>query len=140
MKNDTFWLRLSYWAGAVLDLLAGLTMLFPALFVFNNQLSSFYPTPAYRYAMGMGAPLMLAWSVLLLWADRKPLERKGLLPITLLVILGEVANEIVASRTGYISVGALIPTWAVQAILSVLFIFSYLNARTHKDAGSICLL
>ena len=133
MKKDVIlWLRISYWAGAVLDLLAGLTMLFPALFAINNQLSSFYPAPDYRYAMGMGAPLMLAWTALLLWADRKPLERKSVLPITLLVVLGEVANEIVAARTGYISVGALVPTWIVQAILSVLFIFSYLNARNAE--------
>jgi hypothetical protein len=129
MKNAVLWLRISYWAGAVLDLLAGLTMLFPALFTINNQLSSFYPTPAYRYAMGMGAPLMLAWTILLLWADRKPLERKGLLPITLLVVFGEGINEIVAAITGYIAVSALIPTWTIQAVLTVLFLFSYWNAR-----------
>jgi hypothetical protein len=134
MKNAILWLRISYWAGAVLDLLAGLTMLFPALFTINNQLSSFYPTPAYRYAMGMGAPLMLAWTVLLLWADRKPLERKGLLPITLLVVIGEVINEIAAACTGYIAVSALIPTWTIQALLTALFLFSYLNARSaHPD-------
>jgi hypothetical protein len=129
MKNAVLWLRISYWAGAVLDLLAGLTMLFPALFTINNQLSSFYPTPAYRYAMGMGAPLMLAWTILLLWADRKPLERKGLLPITLLVVFGEGINEIVAAITGYIAVSALIPTWTIQAVLTALFLFSYWNAR-----------
>lgn len=129
MKNAVLWLRISYWAGALLDLLAGLTMLFPALFTINNQLSSFYPTPAYRYAMGMGAPLMLAWTILLLWADRKPLERKGLLPITLLVIIGEVVNEIVAATTGYIAGTALVPTWTIQAVLTGLFLFSYWNAR-----------
>ncbi|HTX92317.1 MAG TPA: hypothetical protein VMC09_13990 [Anaerolineales bacterium] len=129
MKNPILWLRISYWAGALLDLLAGLTMLFPALFAINNRLSSFYPAPDYRYAMGMGAPLMLAWTVLLLWADRKPLERKGILPITLLVVAGEVANEIVAASTGYITATALIPTWIVQALLSGLFVFGYLNAR-----------
>ena len=128
-KNIILWLRISYWAGAVLDLLAGLTMLFPALFAINNGLSSFYPTPAYRYAMGMGAPLMLAWTVVLLWADRKPLERKGFLPITLLVVFGEVINEIVAARTGYITPAALIPTWIVQALLTALYLFSYWNAR-----------
>ena len=131
-NHPILWLRVSYWAGAVLDLLAGLTMLFPALFAVNNRLSSFYPAPDYRYAMGMGAPLMLAWTVLLLWADRKPLERKGLLPITLLVVVGEVINEIVAARTGYISVGALIPTWIVQALLAGLFLFAWWNARDGK--------
>ena len=128
-KNVIIWLRISYWAGAVLDLLAGLTMLFPALFTINNQVSSFYPTPDYRYAMGMGAPLMFGWTVLLLWADRKPVERKGILPITLLVVFGLVLNEIVAARTGYITARALVPTWTVQAVLTGLFIFSYLNAR-----------
>ena len=128
-KSVIFWLRISYWAGALLDLLAGLTMLFPALFIINNRLSSFYPTPAYRYAMGMGAPLMLAWTILLLWADRKPLKRKGILPITLLVVFGEVVNEIVAASTGYISVAALIPTWVIQVLLTILLGFSYWNAR-----------
>jgi hypothetical protein len=128
-KNVILWLRLSYWAGAVLDLLAGLTMLFPALFTINNRLSSFYPTPAFRYAMGMGAPLMLAWTILLLWADRRPLERKGILPITLLVVFGEVINEIVAATTGYITAAAFLPTWIVQVLLTILFIFSYWNAR-----------
>ena len=134
-KNIIFWLRLSYWAGAILDLMAGLTMLFPALFVVTNQVSSFYPAPDYRYAMGMGAPLMLAWSFLLLWADRKPLERKGILPITLLVVLGEVANELVAAHSGYITATALVPTWISQAVLSGLFIFSYLNARKPEIQG-----
>jgi hypothetical protein len=128
-KNVILWLRISYWAGAALDLLAGLAMLFPALFTINNQLSSFYPAPDYRYAMGMGAPLMFGWTFLLLWADRKPLERKGVLPITLLVVFGLVVNEIVAARTGYISTRALVPTWIVQAVLTVLFLYSYLNAR-----------
>jgi len=128
-KNIIFWLRLSYWAGAILDLMAGLTMLFPALFVVTNQVSSFYPAPNYRYAMGMGAPLMLAWTILLLWADRRPLERKGILPITLLVVLGEVANEVVAVHSGYITAAALVPTWISQAVLSGLFTLSYMNAR-----------
>ena len=131
-RNVILWLRISYWVGAMLDLLAGLTMLFPALFTINNQLSSFYPTPAYRYAMGMGAPLMFGWTVLLLWADRKPLERKGILPITLLVVFGLVVNEIVAARTGYITTRALVPTWIIQTVLSALFIFSYLNARNAE--------
>jgi hypothetical protein len=128
-KSVITWLRISYWAGAVLDLLAGLTMLFPALFIINNRLNSFYPTPDYRYAMGMGAPLMLAWTVLLLWADRKPVERKGILPITLVVVFGEVVNEILAARTGYITTAALTPTWIVQVLLIILFGLSYWNTR-----------
>ena len=131
--NDraVLWLRISYWAGAILDLLAALTMLIPALFVVSNRLSSFVPEADYRYAMGMGAPLMLGWTVLLLWADRRPVERKSILLITLFpVVFGLVVNEVLAVQSGFLSAGALIPTWILQACLTTLFIFGYLNARS----------
>jgi hypothetical protein len=128
-RNVILWLRISYWAGAIVDLIAGLMMLFPALSIVSKPATSFSPTPAYRYAMGMGAPLMLAWTILLIWADRKPLERRGILPITILVILGEVINEIIAAGTGYITPTALIPTWIIQAMLTILFGFSYFASR-----------
>jgi len=125
------WLRASYWAGAILDALATLSMLFPALFAATNRLPDFHPGIEYRYAMGMGASLMLGWTALLLWADRKPLERMGVLPITLLpVVLGLVVNEIVAVRAGFLSVESTAPVWVVQALIAVLFVFSYLNARS----------
>ena len=127
-QNQILWLRISYWAGAVLDALAFLIMLFPALFAWNNRLTNFNPGIDYRYAMGMGAPLMLGWTVLLLWADRRPFERKDVLLITLLVVLGEVITELFGVRVEFISVPAMIPTWMIQSVLSVLFIFSYWNA------------
>jgi hypothetical protein len=103
-------------------------MLFPPLFALNNGMANFHPGLEYRYAMGMGAPLMLAWTVLLLWADRKPLERRGILPITLLVVLGEVATEIYGVSTGFINISAMLLTWVIQLLLGGLFIFSYWNA------------
>jgi len=128
MENKVLFLRISYWAGAILDAIAFLIMLFPSLFTLNNGLTNFHPSIEYRYAMGMGAPLMLAWTVLLLWADRKPIERKSILLITLLVVLGEVATEIFGVVTGFIAIPAMLLTWAIQLIVSSLFIFSYWNA------------
>ncbi len=133
-SNVIPWLRISYWAGAVLDLVAGLIMLFPALFALNNRMDDFTPTLDFRYAMGMGAPLMLAWTVLLLWADRKPFERRGVLPVTILVIFGEVINEILAAVHGYVSIPALLPTWTIQVILTALMAFSYWNASRRQPA------
>ncbi len=124
------WLRISYWTGAILDALAALSMLFPPLFAATNGLPDFHPGVDYRYAMGMGASLMLGWTTLLLWADRKPLERKGVLLITLLpVVLGLVINEIVAVRAGFLSVAATSPVWVAQGLITILFLFSYLKAR-----------
>lgn len=105
-------------------------MLSPELFAATNGLQNFHPGIEYRYAMGMGASLMLGWTALLLWADQKPLERKGVLLITLLpVVLGLVLNEIVAVHGGFLSVSMTVPVWFAQALITGLFIFSYLNAR-----------
>lgn len=73
---------------------------------------------------------MLGWTALLLWADRKPVERKGVLLLTILpVIFGIVLNEIVDLDAQLISMEAVLPVWILQAGLVVLFTFSYLNAR-----------
>ena len=128
MTNKILLLRVSYWAGAILDVLAFVIMLSPALFAWNNKLVDFHPGVEYRYAMGMGAPLMLCWTILLLWADRKPIERKDVLLITLLVILGEVITEIFGVTTGFVAGSAMLLTWILQLILSFLFLLSYWNA------------
>ena len=133
MKNNPIlWLRISYWAGAVLDILAALVMLFPSLFVAVNQPSNFKVDAAYRYAMGMGAPLMIGWTVLLIWSDQKPVERKGILPITLIVIAGEVVIQIWGISAGFLPLTALLPTFVMQALLVSLFVFSYVYARNLK--------
>ena len=135
MDDAVRWLRISYWAGAILDALAALSMLSPEVFAATNGLQNFHPGIEYRYAMGMGASLMLGWTALLLWADRKPLERKGVLLITLLpVVLGLALNEVVAVRDGFLSIWMTVPVWFVQAVITSLFIFSYLNARRLQIA------
>lgn len=124
------WLRASYWAGAILDVLAALSMLSPRLFAATNGLSGFRPGSEYRYAMGMGASLMLGWTVLLLWADRKPVERRDVLLITIVpVVAGLVVNEIVAVRAGFLPLATTAPIWIAQALLSILFVTSHRRAR-----------
>ena len=130
MNQKILWLRISYWTGAIVDVLAAVQMLVPAIFAVTNKLPDFHPGAEYKYAMGMGASLMLGWTFLLIWADRKPIERKGILPITVFpVIFGMVVNEIWAVCSHFISLGVMIPIWIMQTALTVLFAFSYLNAK-----------
>jgi hypothetical protein len=130
LENKIRWLRLSFRAGAILDFLAAIQMLFPAVFAATNGLGDFHPGREYFYAMGMGALLMLGWTVLLLWADRKPLERRGILPITVFpVIAGMILNEGHAVWvSGFLSIGSVIPIWILQMVLSVVFLVSYFRA------------
>ncbi|HSP14775.1 MAG TPA: hypothetical protein VLV78_08485 [Thermoanaerobaculia bacterium] len=66
MQRFLRWLRISFWAGAFIDALAVVQMLFPRIFAAMNQLTSFSPSVEYRFAMQMGASLMLGWTVLLI--------------------------------------------------------------------------
>jgi len=132
-QNAVFWLRVSYWVGAVIDFIAAIAMLFPK---FTQIFLGFepIPDPAYRFAIGMGAALMLGWTILLLWADQDPLARKGVLLITVFpVVLGIVGTEIYAVASGFIPLGKMVPTWALQILLISLFSASYLNAVRYEQ-------
>lgn len=135
MRNDTErtarairWLRISYWVGAIVDAVAAVQMLHPPLFAFGLRPNGFAPGEDYRYAMGMGASLMLGWTVLLLWADRRPMERRGVLVLTVLVIAGLVANEVQGVRAGFLPMGPVAGIWALQAALVALFLGSFVLA------------
>lgn len=131
MKNAVRWLRVSYWWGIIVDAAAAFMMLFPEQFkTFNNinrELSA-----DFGYGLRYGAPLMIGWTVLLFWADRKPLERKDILPITLVVVAGYVTFEVYSIAAGYTTLGSTIPTLAMQIAMSGMFIFSYLNAKRQE--------
>jgi len=129
MNKKILWLRISYWVGAIIDGLAALQMLFPKLYTLTSD-AGFTPSAEFGYAMRSGVPLMVGWTVLLIWADRRPVERKGVLLITVIpVVIGMALNQITAIPIGISSVGATIPIWILQAVLIALFTFSYLNAR-----------
>jgi predicted CoA-binding protein len=122
------WLRVSYWAGAIADALAGVAMLVPAVGAAMYGMEGFEPGPEYRYAMRLGASLMLGWTLLLLWADRKPLQRRGVLPVTVFVIAGLAWAGGYAVSAGLIALPMMVPTWVLQSGLTVLFLYSYLKS------------
>ena len=84
--------------------------------------------------MGYSASLMLGWTVLLIWAYQKPLERKVVAALTVLVICGLVLTEVVAVLLGHLAVWRMIPTWFLQTILLGLFAggFHYSKLRQWR--------
>ena len=134
MKNKTILLRISYWFGAVLDGVMVIPMLFPSVGGVMFGIDNFDPGNEYKYAMMIGASLMLGWTVLLIWADRKPLERKGIILITVIpVVIGMVLAGIFAGSVGMVKVESMIPTWILQTILLILFSYSYFSTSKAED-------
>lgn len=102
------WLRCSYRAGAIVDAAAAVGMAVPARLWPVRFAPSFRRDREFTYGMGAGAALMAGWT-LLLWADRRPLQRKGVLPLTMLVIGGLLANDRRARRAGLTTARDLAP-------------------------------
>jgi hypothetical protein len=128
------WLRISYWVGAIVDAVAAATLLSPPLFALAADLTGFVPRADFRYASGMAASLMAGWTALLVWADRSPMERRGVLPLTVAVVAALAANEVHAVRSGFLPPGPAAAIWVLQACLAALFLGSWLAAAISARA------
>ncbi len=101
-------LRVAYWIGMALDALAFVQMAFPAIGL-KMLGSTIAVGPAYVFSIELGAGLMLAWTLLLFWADRKPSERRGVIPLTMIVIAWNFAAMLYGVREGLVPAGAMLP-------------------------------
>jgi hypothetical protein len=130
MPTEEKLLKTAFLAGAVTDALALFPMLIPPLAALLWGFDD--PSGAYRFAMGYGASLMLGWTVLLIWAYQSPIERRFVAALTVLVIYGLVATEIVAVATGKLPLWRIAPTWVLQAALLTLFASSFHYATLQR--------
>ena len=131
MDRRILWLRISYWVGAILDGLWVIPMLCPRLGAAIYGIKDFIPTGEFRFALAVGAALMLGWTFLLIWADRKPVERRGVLLLTIFPVkVGLDLANIYLFVYDFVTVGDMIPSWILSFLLYVLFIYSYLNSRS----------
>jgi len=76
MKNQIILLRLSYWTAAIADFSIALFVLIPERMGLTEIV----------YPMGLISAVALSWGILLLIADRKPLERRWVLIPTIIVV------------------------------------------------------
>ncbi len=121
--NPVTWLRVSYWAGATVDVLIGVLTLIP----------SRMGETEFRYPMGLAAAVMFCWAGLLVWADRRPMERRGVLIPTVAVVAGLMASGVYAVASGIFPLQRIIPTTVLGIVLIALFGFSYFNAGKTEE-------
>jgi hypothetical protein len=128
MKKQIIWLRITFIWGIVADAIETIRMIFPNLFLgttgINLELSD-----GLRLGLLYGMPVMIGWTLLLFWANLKPIERKGVLICLIPVILAYIVIEIVILKMEYAAFSNMIPTFILQIILIFLCIFSYLSTK-----------
>lgn len=126
MINKSIFIRIVFWLGIVFDTISAIEMVASWLagndspFVFQGF--SIFGGFEYRYAMGIAAWFMIAWTVLLAWAIRKPVERRGVLLITAWpLIVGLLLTRIFGFVVGVVPLEGFIFTTLLQTSLIVLF-------------------
>ncbi|HMK45821.1 MAG TPA: hypothetical protein VK436_04285 [Methanocella sp.] len=122
-------LRASFWIGAILDAFVAIELISPNFWAYFNAFTTHLNSPELNAALWEGAGLMIGWTALLLWADRKPLERKDILLITLFPIVGSSLNNILGILSGLMTLQGVTISLVCQAALTSLYIYSYLNAK-----------
>jgi hypothetical protein len=128
-QNKILWLRVSYWTGAIIDLIYAIVLLFPRLTQFLWQLESPVQGTDLMWTKYFGS-IVFAWTCLLLWADRKPLERKGVLLLTCYPVIG----GLIAVDAYSIIYNLANPTILWLRIIGltlafILFLYSYMHSK-----------
>jgi len=126
----------SYWIGIIADAAATLLLFSPTVANVVLRPQAFEITPVYLYVSRVAGALMLGWTVLLFWAQLKPVERADILLITLfpVVTLLAAAGFLVA-RSGSIPFASLMSMFILYAAVFCTYIPSYLWARKYKEAS-----
>ncbi len=119
--------RLVLWFGIVADFINFLQYVFPEPMLVNTFGITESITPFMRFIFIQAAALMAAWTMLLVWADRDPIQRRGVLLLTVPIAIGIgcsfyylVASDVI-SKTWFIFLAAPMAT-------AGLFFAAYLTA------------
>lgn len=135
--NSRSLLRTSYWVGAIADFINAIAMVSPPLMARMLNLDQVPTSVDAKLALLMGASLMFGWTALLIWADRKPFERRGILLITIFpVIFGLALTTLYGFLEGYIPLSGAMPIWILQFFLTALFLTAYLYAQKDRKGSS----
>jgi len=129
MSKKILFIKILFYVGAAVDVLATLPLLFPEMAQSGFGLEPYKVSDDYMYISRMAASLMLGWAFLLFWGSFKPIERKGLLLITLFpVVFGVSVASIMLVKSGYVEVKYMISLWIYYAFLIPAYIFGYITA------------
>ena len=126
MQNEIRWLKISFLAGIIMDVLIGIYILIPGKIGETE----------FRYPTEFAAFLMLSWALLLVWGYRKPMERKGVLVLTIFPVnVGIIIAGILSVISNIFTLMRVLPVMIVEAVLIALFTFSLINALKLEESA-----
>ncbi len=126
-------LIISYWIGIIADAAATLLLFSPTLADLILHPQPFEISAMYLYVTRVAGALMLGWTVLLFWAQLKPIERADILLITMVPVVAILAvGAVLVARSNQISPANLLPMFALYFAVYCTFIPSYVWAKRQR--------
>ena len=122
MNKSILLLRLSYWIAAIADFIVAILVLIPERMGVADV----------TYPMGIASVTIFSWTVMLLIADRKPLERKWILLPTILVVTLIAVVRTKFSLEGAVEFNLGLLLFAIALV--TLMTYSYCYASKHETS------
>ena len=122
--------------GVVLDGAMAVVMLMPSLEALVWDFEQPVVEPGFRFAMAFGAALMIGWTALLAWAAAEPLERRGVAPLTILVVVGLMLAEILGMSSGFLPARRVWLMVPFQAVLIIGLAVAFRSASNFAAAAT----
>ena len=125
-RNYRFLIAIAYWLGIIADAFWAVILLFPQIFGAITGNPGFNPDLQTRLIMAIGGILMIGWTLLLIWALKKPIERRVVILVTAFPV---VFGLFIVALTGYMD-GNTGNIWILikTPILFIAMITSYILA------------
>jgi hypothetical protein len=133
-KKRMFLIKVAYWLGIGADALWAAGLLLPQVFGILTGRPDFNPDLQLRLAMGIGGTLMTGWTLLLLWAVKKPIARRVVILLTAFPV---VFGLFIVALIGVLE-GATFEIWILikSSILFMSMVTSYILAdKIAKEKG-----
>lgn len=119
MNNYRNLIRTSYWVAAIADFIIAFLVLIPERMGVTG----------FVYPMGLMAAVAISWGVMLIIADRQPIERRWVLLPTMLVVFLLGAAGIYAAIVGVIPVGRIMASSTTVALVLGLLTYTWFKTR-----------
>jgi len=136
MNKKILFLRVSYWIGIVIDAYEAVRLTLLRYSALPQNLEIQGPLIGGLFGIGQGMALMWGWTLLLFWADRRPMERRGVLLLTVVPVMVLIFSSTVNMAVRYTSLANEGLSVYGGIALMALFTFSYFYTGTRRKEKS----
>lgn len=121
MDRKTGFVQSVLWIGIILDGIAAILYLLPSIMLGSLGISKELLTPVALYLLFHAGVFVLAWTILLIWTLQRPVARRFILLLTVLITVGMEASAIYLLTVDSIAKARVIPLLVLPVVVGSLF-------------------